>query len=78
MPDELKRLVFFVIVLATAATLVAFGLHVIVDRPCSSQSQLQQPAASCNIADDDCINYCHASCMATPQPCLDSCIASCD
>jgi len=75
MPDELTRLVLFVMILAGAAALAAFGLHAITDHSLSSPPL---PATSCNIADDDCINYCRASCMATPQPCLDSCIASCD
>jgi len=73
MPDALTSLFLFLIVLAGVAALAAFGLHIIEDPPCH-----QQPAGSCNIADDDCVNYCRASCMGTPPPCLDACIASCD
>jgi hypothetical protein len=73
MPDELTRLVLFLIILAGAATLAAFGLHGIADH-----TSHPQPVSNCNIADDDCVNYCKASCMATPPPCLDTCIASCD
>jgi hypothetical protein len=73
MPDELTRLVLFLIILAGAATLAAASIHVIADH-----STRPQQEAVCNIADDDCMRYCEASCMATPQPCLDACIASCD